>query len=270
MQIATPTTRPQLPAPMLGAQRSGERIGDTLSTTMRTLNDGEPFFKRGHVPTDAQLDAAIATVRSLDGPIADLVASATSVLGASGSHRAFVGGEYGMGRAVASADQQRAQDDAAIRTLARATTTMVRRLEAARDAAAPATAWLNANAGMQDAWAAALTVAHEFEQVHANRFAVTVDGWSRDVLAQFDRDQDGAVDVATEHSSTLTRTGGGTFGVVTDGTALLRAADKDGDGRASRAELVSLGASLDGERDGWISNRDDDAVLAAHPMPETP
>lgn len=271
MQIAHATpTRPELPARLSDARQVGERIGTTLATTMRTLNDGLPYFRRGHVPTDAQLDEAIAVARGLEAPIAGLVAEATAVLGAAGTHRAWIGGEYGVGRAGSTAEQQRAQDDAAIRKLSRAAATIVQRLDAARDAAAPAAAWLRANTALQDAWAGALTLAHEFGQVHANRYAVTVDDWSRDVLAQFDLNADGVVEVAAERTSIRTRTGGATFGVRTDGTALLRAADGDGDGRATRTELVALGHGFDAEGDGWMSNRDDDAVLGAHPMPERP
>jgi hypothetical protein len=236
---------------------------------MRTLNDGLPYFKQGHVPTTAQLDDAIAVVRGLEAPIAGLVATAEAVLGDGGSHRAWIGGEYGMGRAVLSGPQQRAQVDAVARTLSRAAATMVQRLEAARDAATPGQGWLRANTALQDAWAGALTLAHQFQQVHDNRYAVTVEDWGRDVLAQFDLNADGAIDLATERASFRTRTGA-TFGIETDGTALLRAADRGGDGRVDHVDLVELGRGFDAERDGWISNRDDDAVLATHPMPERP
>ena len=120
MQIAPATpaaTRPDLPAQLRGGRQVGERIASTLSSTMRTLNDGLPYFKQGHVPTTAQLDDAIAVVRGLEAPIAGLVATAEAVLGDGGSHRAWIGGEYGMGRAVLSGPQQRAQVDAVARTL---------------------------------------------------------------------------------------------------------------------------------------------------------
>lgn len=270
LAAAPAPARPPLPAPMEHAREVGTSIAETLTTTMRTLNDGVPHFKQGHVPSDAQLDAAIAVVRGLDAKVAELVASARGVLGPTGSHRAWVGGQYAMTGVLPSAQQQQTIDDEAIATLAGATSEIVQRLEIARDTAKPAAAWLRAHTALQDAWAGALTLASEFGQVHENRFALTVEDWSRNVLSQFDLNGDGTIDVSAERISFLTRTGGGTFGMETVGSLLLRAADVDRDGRATRSELADLATSFDSERDGWISNRDDDAVVSAHPLSQRP